>query len=73
MAPAARVWRARGEGLELTAKGSEDLRGGNICHFVVGICFKERAVLVEEETGKEKVLSLQDNYRNKIVQKQLNN
>ena len=52
MAPAARVWRKRGEGLELTAKGSKDLRGGNICHFVVGISFGAGAVLVEEHTKK---------------------
>ena len=35
LAPAARVWRTRGEDLELTANGSKDLRGGNICHVVV--------------------------------------
>ena len=43
LAPAARV-RPRGEGLELTAKGGKDLRGGNICHFAVGISFGARAV-----------------------------
>ena len=48
LAPAARVWRTPGEGLEITAKGSKDLRGGNICHFLVGICFGGGAVLVEE-------------------------
>ena len=50
MAPAGRVWRTRGEGLELTAKGSKDLPGGNVCHFVVGICFGAGAVVVEEYT-----------------------
>ena len=87
LAPAANVWRTRGEGLELTAKRSKDLRGGNICHFVVGNSFGAGAVLVEgyakmngqyfseyieatlhgafinltAETGKEKLLLLQDN------------
>ena len=50
LAPAARVWRTPGEGLELTAKGRKDLRGGNICHYVVGISFGGGAVLVEEYT-----------------------
>ena len=50
LAPAGRVWRTRGEGLELTAKGSKDLPGGNVCHFVVGICFGAGAVVVEEYT-----------------------
>ena len=46
LAPAARVWRTHGEGLELTAKGSTDQLRGNICHFVEGICFGAGAVLV---------------------------
>ena len=50
LAPAARVWRTRGEGLELTAKGRKDLRGGNICQFVIGTSFGAGAVLVEEYT-----------------------
>ena len=50
MAPAARVWRTPGEGLELTANGRKDLRGGNICHYVVGISFGGGTVLVEEYT-----------------------
>ena len=50
MAPAGRVWRTRVEGLELTAKGSKDLLGGNVCHFVVGICFGAGAAVVEEYT-----------------------
>ena len=50
MAPAGRVWRTRGKGLELTTKGSKDLPGGNVCHFVVGICFGTGAVVVEEYT-----------------------
>ena len=44
------MWRTRGEGLELTAKGCNDLRRGNICYFVVGISFGAGAVLVEEYT-----------------------
>ena len=48
MAPAARVWRTCGKGLELTAKGSKDLPGWNVCHFVVGICFGAGVVVVEE-------------------------
>ena len=47
LAPAARVWRMPGEGLEPTAKGRKDLRGGYICDYVVGISFGGRAVLVE--------------------------
>ena len=50
MEPAARVWRTRGEGLELIAKGIKDLRGGNICHFAVEISFGAGTVLVEEYT-----------------------
>ena len=48
LAPAARMLRRPDEGLEITAKGSKDLRGGNICHYVVGISFGGGAVLVEE-------------------------
>ena len=50
MAPAGRVWRTRGKGLELTTKGSKNLPGGNVCYFVVGICFGTGAVVVEEYT-----------------------
>ena len=45
LAPAARVWRTPAEGLELTAKGSKDVGGGNICHFIVGISFGAGAVV----------------------------
>ena len=37
------------EGLELTAKGIEDLQAGSICHFL-GISFGTGAVLLEEYT-----------------------
>ena len=58
LAPSSRVWRTPGEGLEVTAKGSKDLRGGHICHYVVGICFGGGAVLVEEyETMNGKYFS----------------
>ena len=50
MAPAARVWRTPGEGLELTAKGSKGVGGGNIYHFIVGISFGTGAVVIEEYT-----------------------
>ena len=50
LAPAARVWRTPGEGLQLTAKGSKDVGGGNICHFIVGISFGAGAVVIEEYT-----------------------
>ena len=50
LAPAAIVWMTPREGLEQTAKGNKDLRGGNICHYHVGICFGDGAVLVEEYT-----------------------
>ena len=50
LAPAARVWRTAGEGLELKAKGRKDLRSGNICRYVVGISFGGGAGLVEEYT-----------------------
>ena len=50
LAPATRVWRTLGEGLELTAKGRKDPRGGHICHYVVGISFGGRTVPVEEYT-----------------------
>eukprot|EP00794_Sanderia_malayensis_P010359 gene10359-biopygen8500 len=48
LSPAGRVWRKPGEGLEITAKGSKDLPGGRVCHYVVGICHGAGAVLVEE-------------------------
>ena len=44
------MWRTRGEGLELTGKGSKDLRAVNICHFCVDISFGIGAVLVEKYT-----------------------
>ena len=44
------MWRTRGNGLELIAKGSKDIRRGNICHFVVGIFFDAGVLLVEEYT-----------------------
>ena len=44
------MWRTPGEGLELTSLGSKDLRGGNICHLVVGIRFSIARVVVEECT-----------------------
>ena len=48
LAPAAREWRTPGEGLEITAKGSKDVGGRKICHFIVGISFGAGAVVIEE-------------------------
>ena len=44
------MWRTRGQGLELTTKGSKELWGDNICHFVVGSSFGAGAALVKEYT-----------------------
>ena len=50
LAPVGIVWRTPGEGLELTVKGSKDVGGGNICHFIVGISFGPGSVVIEEYT-----------------------
>eukprot|EP00794_Sanderia_malayensis_P004313 gene4313-biopygen3501 len=34
LSPAGRVRRKPGEGLEITVKGSKDLPGGRVCHYV---------------------------------------
>ena len=34
-----RMWRKRGEGLQITTKGSKDLAGGKRLHFLVAMAY----------------------------------
>lgn len=47
MAPKARVWRKKGEGLIITAKGSKDLAGGKRLHVMVAIAYNKGVILCE--------------------------
>ena len=70
------LWHQQPECGGHLVKGSKDVGGGTICHFIVDIRFGPGAVVIEEytkntlhrvlldraaATGKEKVLFLQDN------------
>ena len=46
-APKAKVWRKKGEGLEITAKGTKDLAGGRRLHVIVAVAFGKGVVLRE--------------------------
>jgi len=46
-APKAKVWRKKGEGLSITAKGSKDLAGGRRLHVIVAIACGKGVVLRE--------------------------
>jgi len=45
--PKARVWRKQGEGLQITAKGSKDLAGGQRPHLLVAIAHSKGVILKE--------------------------
>ena len=46
-APNARVWRKKGEGLQVTAKGSKNLSGGRRLHVLVAIAYGKGVILKE--------------------------
>mgnify|MGYP002804076215 CR=1 FL=1 len=43
--PKSRVWRKRGEGLEITSKGSKDLPGGRQLHLMVAVAYDKGVIL----------------------------
>ena len=45
--PKARVWRKQGEGLQITAKGSKDLGGGQRLQILVAIAYGKGVILKE--------------------------
>ncbi len=45
--PKTRVWRKKGEGLNVTSKGSKDLAGGRRLHLMVAIAYKKGIILCE--------------------------
>lgn len=45
--PKARVWRMRGEGLNITAKGTKELPGGRRLHLMVAVAYGKGVVLIE--------------------------
>ena len=45
--PKARVWRKKGEGLQVTAKGSKNLAGGRRLHILVAIAYGKGVILKE--------------------------
>ena len=47
MALKARVWRRRGEGLIITAKGSKDEAGGKRLHVIFAIAYNKGVILCE--------------------------
>lgn len=47
MAPKARVWRKKSEGLQVTSKGCKDLAGGKRLHVMVPIAYGKGVVLKE--------------------------
>ena len=69
LAPAARVWRTPGEGLQLTAKGSKDVGGGNICHFIVGISLGAvKRKLRQDAITNRIVCENLNSFRNRIIE-----
>ena len=45
--PKSRVWRKRGEGLNITAKGSKELAGGRQLHVMVAVAYGKGVILKE--------------------------
>jgi len=45
--PKSRVWRRRGEGLSVTAKGSKELPGGRRVHLMVAVGYQKGVILRE--------------------------
>ena len=48
MQPKSRVWRKRGEGLSITAKGNKSLAGGKRLHVIVAVAWRQGVILMEE-------------------------
>ena len=42
-----RIWRKRGEGLQITTKGSKDLAGGKRLHFLVAMAYGKGVICAE--------------------------
>ena len=47
MAPKARVWRRKSEGLQVTSKGSKDLARGKCLHVMVAVAYHQGVILKE--------------------------
>ena len=43
--PKARIWRNKGEGLNVTAKGTKELAGGRRLHLMVAVAYGKGVVL----------------------------
>lgn len=43
--PKSRVWRRRGEGLDITAKGSKELAGGRRLHLMVAVAYGKGVIM----------------------------
>ena len=50
--PKSRVWRKRGEGLEITSKGSKDLPGGRRLHLTAVAVANGKGVILEKQDEK---------------------
>lgn len=48
LSPKAKVWRKKGVGLTITAKGAKDLAGGKRLHVLVAIAYGKGVVLRED-------------------------
>ena len=61
-----RVWRQKGEGLQLTAKGSKDLAGGRRLHVLVAVAYKNGVILAVpfENMNVTSLLSLYERISN---------
>ena len=60
-----RVWRRKGEGLQITAKGSKDMPGGRRIHMMVGIAHR-KGVILKETYEKMNATYFSDFIRNKF-------
>ena len=48
MAPKAKIWRKKNEGLKFTSKGKKAGYGGKVAHFMVAISYRKGVILCEE-------------------------
>ena len=48
MAPKARIWRKKNEGLKFTSKGKKVGHGGKVAHFMVAISFNKGVIVCEQ-------------------------
>lgn len=46
--PQGRIWRKRGEGLQITAKGSKEMAGGRRIHMLVAIAYGKGVIVAEQ-------------------------